>query len=93
MAANSVVGDRIWQKFKFIQAFMVALVTCKNDDDPIKNESTRVLTTFLQLKVYGDFFRCSRAANSADPGPILPNFEPIQALLLSLLPARMKNIQ
>ena len=48
-AANSVVGDGIWQKFKLIQAFMVVLVTCKNDDDPFKNESTRVLTTFLPL--------------------------------------------
>ena len=48
-AANSVVGDEIWQKFKLIQAFMVVLVTCKNDEDPLKNESTRVLTTFLPL--------------------------------------------
>ena len=48
-AANSVVGDEIWQKFKLIQAFMVVLVTCKNDEDPFKNESTRVLTTFLPL--------------------------------------------
>ena len=28
-------------KFKFIQAFMVGLVTCKNEDDPIKNEGAR----------------------------------------------------
>ena len=33
-AANSVVGDGIWQKFKLIQAFIVVLVTCKNDVDP-----------------------------------------------------------
>ena len=42
MAAYSVVGDGIWQKFKLIQTFMVVLVTCKNDEDPFKNESTRV---------------------------------------------------
>ena len=48
-AANLVVGDGIWQKFKLIQAFMVVLVTCKNDEDPFKNESPRVLTTFLPL--------------------------------------------
>ena len=47
--ANSVVGDEIWQKFKLIQAFLVILVTCKNDDDPFENESTRVLTTFFPL--------------------------------------------
>ena len=48
-AANSVAEDGIWQKFKLNQAFMVVLVTCKNDEDSIKNESTRVLTTFLPL--------------------------------------------
>ena len=48
-AANPVVGDGIWQTFKLIQAFIIALVNCKNDDDPFKNESTRVLTTFLPL--------------------------------------------
>ena len=46
---NSVVGDGIWQKLKLIQAFMVVLVTCKNDKDPYKNEGTRVLITFLPL--------------------------------------------
>ena len=44
-AANSVVGDGIWQIFKVYQAFMVVLVICKNKYDPIKNEGTRVLTT------------------------------------------------
>ena len=29
--ANSGVGDGIWQKFKLIQAFIVVLVTCKNE--------------------------------------------------------------
>ena len=36
-------------KSKPIQAFMVVLVTCKNDKEPFKNESTRMLTTFLPL--------------------------------------------
>ena len=48
-AANYVVGDGIWQKFRLIQALMVGLVTCKNDEDQFKNESTIVLTTFLPL--------------------------------------------
>ena len=55
MAAYSVVGDGIWQKFKLFQAFMVVLVTCKNDEDPFNNESTRVLTTFLPLLVMENF--------------------------------------
>ena len=49
MAASSVVCDEIWQKFKLIQAFIFVLATCKNDEDPFKVESTRVLTTFLRL--------------------------------------------
>ena len=92
-AATSVVGDGIWQKFKLIQAFMVVLVTYKNDDDSIKNESTGLLTTFLLLYVYGEFFSHSRADNSVDPGQILPNFKPIQVLYQSLVHARMNKMR
>ena len=35
------------RKFKLIQAFIVILVTCKNEEDPIKNEGGRVLTSLL----------------------------------------------
>ena len=54
---------------------MHVLVTCKNEDNRIKNEGAGVFTRFLPLKVYGDFSRCPRAANSAVLGPIWPNFE------------------
>ena len=54
---------------------MYVLVTCKNEDDSIKNEGIRVVTTFFPLYVYGDFSRRSRAATSAVLGPIWPNFE------------------
>ena len=52
-AANSVVGDEIWQKFKLvqafiagpilpsfepIQAFIAVLVICKDEEDPMKME-------------------------------------------------------
>ena len=49
MAANSEVGDVILPKFKPIQAFMVEFVTCKNEEDPLENEGTRVVTTLLPL--------------------------------------------
>ena len=62
-------------KFELIQAFMHVLVTCKNEEDPIKNEGARVITRFLPLKVYGDFSRRPRAANSAVHGLIWSNFE------------------
>ena len=34
-----------WAKFELIQAFLVVLITCKNEEDPIKNESARVVTS------------------------------------------------
>ena len=37
------------RNLKLIQAFMHALVTCKNKDDLIKNEGARVFTRFLPL--------------------------------------------
>ena len=40
------------------------VIVCKNEEDPFKIESTRVVTTFLQLKVYGDFSKRSRAGSS-----------------------------
>ena len=54
-AAHSKVSDEILPKFKLIRAFMVGFVTCKNEEDPSKNDCTRVVTIFLPLLVYGDF--------------------------------------
>ena len=54
-ATNSEVRDRILLKFKLIQAFMVGLVTCKNEEDPSKNEGTRVVTTLSHNKSMGNF--------------------------------------
>ena len=45
----SVVGGWVWPKIRLIQTFMGVLVTCKNEEDPFKNEGTRVVTTDLQL--------------------------------------------
>ena len=39
---------RMWSigpKFELIQDHIVFLVTCKNEEDPIKNQSTRLLTS------------------------------------------------
>ena len=36
-ATNSEVSGGILPKFKLIQAFIVVLVTCKNEEDPIRN--------------------------------------------------------
>ena len=40
---------------KFIQALIVVLLVFKNEEDPLKIESTRAVTTLLPLSVYGDF--------------------------------------
>ena len=41
-------------KIKLIQTFMGALVTCKNEEDPFKNEGARVhckpMQIFMMLK-------------------------------------------
>ena len=72
-------------KFELIQAFLHVLVSCKNEKSPIKNEDTRVVSTFLPLKVYGDFFRHSRTVNSAVHGRIWQNFKLIQKLMVVLV--------
>ena len=38
-AANSAVRSPIWSKFELVQAFMVVLVTCKNEEDPIQKKA------------------------------------------------------
>ena len=48
-ATNSEEGGGILPKFELVQAFIVVLITCKNEEDPIKNEGTRVLTRFSPL--------------------------------------------
>ena len=48
-ATYSEVSGRILPKFELIQAFIVVLVTCKNEEEPIKNEGARVLTRFSSL--------------------------------------------
>ena len=44
-APNSSVHSWIWLNFDLIRNFIVVLVTCKNEEDPIKNRGDRVLTT------------------------------------------------
>ena len=39
----------ILTKLKLIQALIVVLIVCKNEEDPFKIESTRVVPTFLPL--------------------------------------------
>ena len=47
---------------------LVVLITCKIEEDPIKNKGARVVT---RLYMYVDFFRRPRADNSIVSGEIL----------------------
>ena len=44
-AANSAVRGQIWPKFELIRDIVVTLVTCRNEEDPLKNKDARVATT------------------------------------------------
>ena len=79
-AANSAVLGQIWLKFKLVRDIIDVQVTCKYEEDPIKNEGARVLT-----RLYDVFFRRSRAANSEVSSGILPKFELIKAFKVVLI--------
>ena len=84
-AGNSVFSGRIWLKLELIQAYMHVLISCKNEEDPIKTDGARVFTTCLPLEVYGEFFRHSRAAYFAAHGPIRLNFNISPDLMVVLV--------
>ena len=48
-AANSAVLGSIWSNFELVRDVMDVLVIGKYEEDPIKNEDARVLTTFSPL--------------------------------------------
>ena len=48
-AANSADPFLILLNFEPIQDFIAVTVTCKNKDDPIKNEGARVLTLYIDF--------------------------------------------
>ena len=47
--ANFTVPCRILPNFELLQDFLVVLITCKNEEDPNKNESARGVTKFPPL--------------------------------------------
>ena len=48
-AANSTVLGLIWPNFELVRDVIDVLVTCKYEEDLIKNEGARVVTTFSPL--------------------------------------------
>ena len=54
-AAYSAVLNPIWPNFELVRDVIDVLITCKNEEDPIKNEGIRVFTTFSPLYSYGSY--------------------------------------
>ena len=46
---DSKMKEPIWPNFELVRDLMDVLVTCKYEEDPIKNEGARVDTTFSPL--------------------------------------------
>ena len=72
---------------------MYVIITCKYEKDQIKNSREKVETSFFPLKTYGDFFRLSRAANSAVGGPIKLKFELVRALMHVIIACKYEKDQ
>ena len=49
LKGNSVVHGRIWPNFRYIQALMYVVITCKYEKDSIKNNREKVATLFSKL--------------------------------------------
>ena len=85
-AANSTVLGQIWPNFELVRDVMDVLVTCKYEEDPIKNERATVDTT-----LYVNF--------SDAQGQITlvlvsgRNLNSSELSCMSLLPARMRMIK
>ena len=72
---------------------MAVLLTCKNEEHPIKNEGARVLTTFLPLLVYGIFLDTQGQLTPQSFVESGWNSNSYEILWLSSFPASMRKIQ
>ena len=87
-AANSALHGRIWSNFKFVQDFMDVLVTCKNEEDPIKNEGAKMFTT-----IYINFSEAQGQITLESVVVSGRNLNSSKLLCMSSLPARMRMIE
>ena len=55
-ASNSGANGPIWPKIEFFQDFITVFITCKFNEDPIKNKGCIFGTRFLHFKLIGDFY-------------------------------------
>ena len=79
---------RIWSNFKLFQDFIVVLVTCKNEEDPIKNEGARVFKTLY------NYFSDAQWQITLELVVVSGrNLNSFKLLCISSLPARMRMIK
>ena len=72
---------------------MVGLIIYKNEEDPSKNESTRVVTTFSHYKSMGIFPDAQGQLTHKSLVRSCRISNPFEILWLSLLPTRIKENQ
>ena len=80
--------DLIRQNFELFPDFLVILVTCKNEEHPVKNVGARVFTT--------SYINFSDAQEQITPESVVisgRNLNSSKILCMSSLPARTKMIQ
>ena len=87
-ADNSTARGRIWLNFELVRALINVVVPCEYEKDLTENSGDNVWTTLSPYKVYGDFFKRSRADNSAAHGRIWHNFELVRALMYIVVPCK-----
>ena len=86
-AANSAVLGPIWPNFEIVRDLMDVLITCKYEEDPIKNEGARVVTTL--------YINISDAQGQITLVLVVVSGRNLNSSTLScmsLLPARMRMI-
>ena len=86
-AANSAVLGLIWPNFEFVRDVMDVLVTCKYEEDPIKNEGARVDTT-----LYSNFSDAQGQITLVLVSVSGRNLNSSKLSCMSSLPARMRMI-
>ena len=85
------MGGGICPKFELILVFMHVLITCNYEDDSIKTEGARAVTTFSHYKSTGFFSSRSNAANSAALSLIWPNFELVRDFIVVLVTCKNED--
>ena len=87
-ASNSHMNNPICPNFILVRDFMIVLVICKFDEQPLQNEIAIVHTTFSLLYVYGRLKRKQLSLNS----PIYPKIDFYQDLKAVLMKIRSQII-